>query len=71
MKKTKKEENFNRPDGENGELKFVASQTSVTLGRNSKGQPTIEVKVYDFDPDRASKKAQELFKQLDKALPFD
>ena len=69
MKKTK-EADLNMPESKDDNISYVASQTSVTLGRNAKGQPTIEVKVYDFDPDRASKKAQELFKLLDKALPF-
>ena len=53
-----------------GNISHVASQSSVDITRNAKGVIQFSVKVYDFDPEVARKKAEETYRKLAKALPF-
>jgi hypothetical protein len=39
----------------------VEGRSSVKITRNAKGEPQVEVKVYDDDADAASAKALELY----------
>ena len=65
-----KEKKTTTPTPEQGNVQFAASQSSIEVSRNAKGQPQFSVKVYDFDPEKAAKKAVELYEKLEKALPF-
>ena len=40
------------------------SLSPVSLTRNAKGYTQITVKIYDEDPDKASEKAEEIYKTL-------
>lgn len=72
-KKSKIVNDVNHPEGFNPStpVKFEASQSSISIGRNAKGSPTFEIKVYDFDPEQAEDKAYEIFQRLNKKLPFE
>ena len=45
-------------------------ESSIEIGRNSKGQITFSVKVYDTDAGKSSNKAIELTDGLIKKYPF-